>query len=169
MKMHVKLLREYSLPGRWLFFVILLLSQSSLQPHGLQHTRLPCPSPSPRACSNSCLFSWWCHPTIISSVVLLSSCLQSFPTSGRWLCLLLSRLIPSVWSVLQRHGFQHPTQSKSNTSRKELIAGVTFSSQVELSFSFLTSVNPRASGYWLQHRHLLAQLKDDQGLSCYWD
>ena len=40
----------------------------SLQPHGLQHTRLPCPSPSPRACSNSCLLSWWYHPTISSSV-----------------------------------------------------------------------------------------------------
>ena len=61
----------------------LLLSSSvmsdSLQPHGLQHTRLPCPSPSPRACSNS--LSWWCHPTISSSVIPFSSCLQSFPAS----------------------------------------------------------------------------------------
>jgi len=54
----------------------------SLQPHGLQHTRLPCPSPTPRACSNSCLLSQWCHPTISSSALLFSSCLQSFPTSG---------------------------------------------------------------------------------------
>ena len=54
----------------------------SLQPHGMQHTRLPCPSPSPRACSNSCQLSWWCHPTISSSVVSFSSCLQSFPASG---------------------------------------------------------------------------------------
>ena len=54
----------------------------SLWPHGLQHTRLPCPSPSPGACSNSCPFSWWCHPTISSSVVPFSSCLQSFPASG---------------------------------------------------------------------------------------
>jgi len=44
----------------------------SLQPHGLQHTRLPCPSPSPRACSNSCPLSQWCHPTISFSVVLFS-------------------------------------------------------------------------------------------------
>ena len=55
---------------------------NSLQLHGLQHTRLPCPSPTPRACSNSCPLSRWCHPTISSSVVPFSSCLQSFPASG---------------------------------------------------------------------------------------
>ena len=54
----------------------------SLQPLELQHTRLPCPSPSPRVCSNSNPLSWWCHPTISSSVVPFSSCLQSFPASG---------------------------------------------------------------------------------------
>ena len=45
----------------------------TLQPHGLQHTRLPCPSSTPGACSNTCPLSWWCHPTISSSVVPLSS------------------------------------------------------------------------------------------------
>ena len=54
----------------------------SLQPHRLQHTRFPCPSPAPRAYSNSCPSSWWCHPTLSSSVILLSSCLQSFLVSG---------------------------------------------------------------------------------------
>ena len=54
----------------------------SLRSHGLQHARLPCPSPTPRACSNSCLSSRWCHPTISSSVVPFSSRLQSFPESG---------------------------------------------------------------------------------------
>ena len=54
----------------------------SLQPQGLQHTRLPCLSPSPRACSNSCQLNQRCHPTIASSVVHFSSCLlQSFPAS----------------------------------------------------------------------------------------
>ena len=53
----------------------------SLRPHGLQHARLSCPSPSPRDCSMSCLLSQWCHPTISSSVVPFS-CLQSFPASG---------------------------------------------------------------------------------------
>ena len=55
---------------------------ASLWPHGLQHTRPPCPSPTPRACSNSGPLSWWCHPTISSSVSPFSSCLQSFPASG---------------------------------------------------------------------------------------
>ena len=50
-------------------------------PHGLQHTRLPCPSPSPGACSNSCPLSWWCHPTILYSVIPFSSCPQSFAAS----------------------------------------------------------------------------------------
>ena len=54
----------------------------SLWPHGLQHTRLPCPSPTPGAYLNSCPLSRWCHPTISSSVVPFSSCLQSFPASG---------------------------------------------------------------------------------------
>ena len=54
----------------------------SLRPHGLQHARLPCPSPTPGTCSNSWPSSQWCHPTISSSVVLFSSCLQSFPASG---------------------------------------------------------------------------------------
>ena len=54
----------------------------SLQPHGLQHARPPCPWPTPGACSNSCPLSQWCHQTISSSVVPFSSCLQSFPASG---------------------------------------------------------------------------------------
>ena len=54
----------------------------SLQPHGLQHPRLPCSSPTPRACSNSCPSNQWCHPTISSSVTPFSSCLQFFPVSG---------------------------------------------------------------------------------------
>ena len=54
----------------------------SLQPHRLEHATLPCPPPTPRACSNSCPSSQWCHPTISSSVIPFSSCLQSFPASG---------------------------------------------------------------------------------------
>ena len=68
---------------------LLSVSQSSsvaqlcptLQPHRRQYTRLPCPSPAPEACLNSCPLSQWCHPTISSSVVPFS-CLQSFPVSG---------------------------------------------------------------------------------------
>ena len=55
---------------------------NSLWHHGLQHARPPCPSPTPGVYSNSCPLSRWCHPTISSSVVPFSSCLQSFPSSG---------------------------------------------------------------------------------------
>ena len=53
----------------------------SLQPHGLQHARPPCPSPTPRVHSNSRPSSRWCHPAILSSVVPSSSCSQSLPVS----------------------------------------------------------------------------------------
>ena len=53
--------------------------------HGPQYTRLPCPSPTSGACSNSCPLSWWCHPTISSSVVPFSSCLQLSLASGSFL------------------------------------------------------------------------------------
>ena len=56
-----------------------------LQPHGLQHARLPCHSPTPGVYSNSCTLSQWCHPIISSSVIPFSSCLQSFPPSGSFL------------------------------------------------------------------------------------
>ena len=55
---------------------------NSMWPHGLQHARLPCLSPTPGVYSNSCPLSWWCHPAISSSVVLFSSHLQSFPAAG---------------------------------------------------------------------------------------
>ena len=58
------------------------LVSNSLRSHGLQHARPPCPLPTLRACSNSCPSCWWCRPTISSSVVPFSSCLQSFPASG---------------------------------------------------------------------------------------
>ena len=78
--------------GQHNYFIILLQTLSvqfsrsvvsnTLLPHGLQHAMLPCPSPTPRACSNSCPSNRWCHPTISSSVILFSSCPQSFPASG---------------------------------------------------------------------------------------
>ena len=58
---------------------------NSLQPYGLQHTRPPCPSPTPRVYSNSCPWSQWCHPAISSSVVPFFSHLESFPASGSFL------------------------------------------------------------------------------------
>ena len=67
-------------------YVVSQLSHSvvsnSLWSRGLQHARFPCPSPTPGACLNSCPSSQWCHPTISSSVILFSSCLQTFPALG---------------------------------------------------------------------------------------
>ena len=62
-----------------------LVVSDSLRPHGPQHPRPPCPSPTPGVYSNSCPLSQWCHPTISSSVVPFSSCPQSFPASGSFL------------------------------------------------------------------------------------
>jgi len=84
-------LLEHSLSSWTQPSLILLISVSvqfshsvvsnSLWPHGLQHSRPPCPSPTPRVYSNSCPLSWWCHPAISSSVVPFSSHLQSFQAS----------------------------------------------------------------------------------------
>ena len=71
---------------------------SSLRPHGLQNTRLPCPSPILEACSNSCPLSLWCHPNISSPVVPFSSCLQSFPASVFSNESVLSIRLPKYWS-----------------------------------------------------------------------
>ena len=68
------------------FYICYSVTQSclcdSLWPHGLQHASLPCPSPSPGACSNTCSLGQWCHPTILSSVIPFSYCIQSCPASG---------------------------------------------------------------------------------------
>ena len=80
----------------WLLSSMLLLSCSGvsnyLWPCGWQHTWLPCPSPSPRAFSNSCPLSRWCQPTISTSITPFSSSLQSFPATGSFL---MSQLFPS--------------------------------------------------------------------------
>ena len=76
-------------------------SQSCLDyfwPHGLQHTRLPCPSPSPRACSNSCPLNQWCNPTISSSVIPFSSCLQH-QWKWNWKSLSHVRLLATPWTI----------------------------------------------------------------------
>ena len=72
------------------------LMSDSLWPHGLQHPMPPCPSLTPRACSNSCPLSWWCHPIISSSFVPFSSCLQSFPVFFNESVLRIQ--LPKYWS-----------------------------------------------------------------------
>ena len=72
---------------------------NSLQPHGLQHARPPCLSPTPRVYSNSCPLHRWCHPTFSSSVVPFSSCPQSFPASGSFSSESVPRIRwPKYWS-----------------------------------------------------------------------
>ena len=70
----------------------------SLQPHGLQHSKLPCPLATPGACSNSCPLHRRCHPTIASFVIPFFSCLQSFPASGSFP---VSQVFSSVAKVLE--------------------------------------------------------------------
>ena len=70
-----------SLPVTQMLLISRSLVSNSLQPYGLQHTKLPCSSPSPGVCSNSRPLNWWCHPTISSSAALFF-CLQFFPASG---------------------------------------------------------------------------------------
>ena len=80
---------------------------NSLQSHGLRHARLPCPSPTPGACSNSCPLSWWWHPTISSSVIPLSSSLHSFPVSGSFQWVSSSYQVAQVLELqLQHQSFQ---------------------------------------------------------------
>ena len=76
----------------------------SLRPHGLQHAMPPCPSPTPRVCSNSCPLSQWCHPTISSSIVPFSCYLQSFPASGSFL---MSQLFESGGQKVLEFQLQH--------------------------------------------------------------
>ena len=70
----------------------------SLWPHGLQHVRPPCPSPTPRVYSNSCPSSWWCHPAISSSVIPFSSCPQSLPASRSFPVMTHLMRWPKYWS-----------------------------------------------------------------------
>ena len=77
----MSLCKTIGLPWSW-YSVLLLRNVQPMWPHGLQHTRFTCPSPALEACSNSCPSSQLCHPTISSSVVPFSFCLQSLPASG---------------------------------------------------------------------------------------
>ena len=88
----------------------------SLQPHGLQHAKPPCPSPTPRVYSNSCPLSQWCYPTISSSVIPFSSCLQSFQYQG------LFKWVSSSHQVAKVLEFQLQHQSFWWTPRTNLFA-----------------------------------------------
>ena len=105
----------------------------SLRPHGLWHARLPCPSPSPEATSNSCALSQWCHPAISSSVVPFSFCLQPFLASGSfavsrlltsgvcvcvcvWDCFSHARLFVTLWAISPPVGLLCPWDSSGKNT-----------------------------------------------------
>ena len=139
------------------------LMSNSLRPCGLQHARLPCPSPTPGACSNSCIKSG-CHPTISSSVVPFSSCPQSFPASGSFLMsqffasggqsigasasasvfpMNIQNWFPLGWTGWISLQFKDSQESSSTQQFKSIISLV-------LSFLYsliLTSIH----GYWKNH------------------
>ena len=105
---------------------------------GLQHARLPCPSQSPRVCSNLCPLSWWCHLNISSSAALFSFCLQSFPASGSFLMIWLfasggqsigASVSTSVLPVNIQHWF--PLELTSLILKSKGLSGIFFSTTVQ--------------------------------------
>ena len=101
----LKLLAEYILSVLGSVQFSRLVVSNSLRPHEPQHARPPCPSPTPGVYPNPCLLSRWCHPTILSSVIPFSSCLQSFPASG------LFKWVSSLHQVAKVLEFQLQHQS----------------------------------------------------------
>ena len=95
MEMQIKMMKYYFTP---IHFSSVSVVSDSLRPHGLQRARPPCPPPTTGAYSNSCPLSLWCHPTISSSVIPFSSCLQSFPASGSF------QMSQLFWSAGQSTG-----------------------------------------------------------------
>ena len=136
---------------------------NSLRPHGLQHARPPCPSPTPGVYSNSCHLSQWCHPTISSSVVPFSSCPQSFPASGSFP---MSQLFVSGgqsigvsastsvlpmntqdWSPLEWTAFSLQSKGLSRSSPTPQFKSINSSALSFLHSPTLTSIHD----YWRNH------------------
>ena len=129
-------------------FVVQLLSPDSLRPHGLQQARVPCPSPSPGACSDSCPFRQWCHPTILSSVVPFSSYLQSFPASGSFP---MSRLFASGGQSI-------------GASASASVLPMNIQDWFSLGLTDLISLQSKELSRVLQHHSLKHQFFRDPGL-----
>ena len=112
----------------------------SLQPHGLQHTNLPCPLLSPRAYSNSCPLNQRCHPTITSSVIPFSFCLLSFPASGSFLLRQLIRVFFSWIEWFDLLVIQGPLKSlfRHHSSKESVLQHSAFF-MVQHSYSYITT------------------------------
>ena len=137
----------------------------SLWPHGLQHTRLPYPSPTSGTCSNSCTLSWWCHQIIPSFVIPFSSCLQSFPALGS---LPVSQFFASggqsIGLQLQHQSFQWIFRidflydwlvwsSSSPGDSQESSPTPQFKSISSSALSFLHSTLTSIHDHWKNHNH----------------
>ena len=129
---------------------------NSLTTHGLQHTRLPCHSPSPRACSNSCPLSQWCHLTFSSTAVHFSSCFQSSPASGGQIIASASDLqdwFPFKWTgliSLQSKGLSRVQLSsllQHHSSKASILQHSAFF-MVQFSHPFLTTGKTIALTMW---------------------
>ena len=141
----------------------------SLWTHGLQHTRLPCPSPTPEAYSNSCPSRWWCHKTISYSVIPFSSCLQSFPTSGSFpmsqfftsggqsigvsasasvIQMNIQDWFPLGWASLISLQSKRLSRVFSNTSSKASVLWLSAFFMVQLSHPYMTTGKTIALTRW---------------------
>ena len=98
-----------------------------LWPHKLQHTKFPCPLPTPRACSDSCPLSRWCHPTISSSVITFSSCLQSSQHQGLFQWVSSSHQVAKVLEWVA-YPFSSRSSRPRNPTKVSCIAGRFFTS-----------------------------------------
>ena len=127
----------------------------SLQLHELQHTRFPCPSPTPRACSNSCPLSQWCYTTISLSVVPFPSCLQCFPAS-----LFFSQWVRSSHQVVKVLKFHLQHQSFQWIFRTDFFLGLT--DQISLQSTGLSRV---FSNTTVQKHHFFAAQHSEESNS----
>ena len=130
-----------------------------LLPHRLQHTRPSCQSPTPRLYSNSCPLSWWCHPTILSSVIPFSSCLQSFQATGSFQMSLLfasgGQTISASTSVLPMNSQDwFPLGWTGWNSLKSKRLSRVFSNTIELQqFNSLASILRHPAWFIVQLSH----------------
>ena len=138
---------------------------NSLRPHGLQHARPPCPSPTAGACSISCPSSWWCHPTISSSVISFFSCFQYFPALGSFP---VSQFFASGGQILE---FQLQHQSFQWIFRKDLKKKKIKSwklNELVQGRGFSIPGKPLFSNYWGEWAGSSCRITTHRSWFCYW-
>ena len=127
-----------------------------LWPHKLQHTKFPCPLPIPRACSDSCPLSRWCHPTISSSVITFSSCLQSSQHQGLFQWVSSSHQVARVLQLQLQHKTGVPCLSATFLSPLLFLPPYS-------SFN-LCFMEKRNQEMWMSLKHVETQERMDQNI-----